>query len=70
MTCDRAQVIVYQLQAEGVKGTSTVSVSTTFDIRTCDESAEASVPFDQQMTSSTGKPLTTVTITFTVPPTA
>jgi outer membrane protein OmpA-like peptidoglycan-associated protein len=61
---DRAQSIVDYLQEAGVKGTFTVSVSTTFDVRTGDKAAD-SLAMDKPMTSSSGKPLTTVGIAFT-----
>ena len=68
---ERAQGIVDQLQASGVKGTYTVSVSTTFDIRdttkTTDAAADAASALSQPMMSSAGKPLTTVTISFDAP---
>jgi len=70
---ERAQGIVDELQASGVKGTYTVSVSTTFEIR--DTTKSSGTPqvtgtvtaLDQPAESSAGKPLTTVTITFDAP---
>ena len=64
---DRAQVLVDQLVAAGVKGDYTVSVSTDFAIRSADKGEIASYSFEQPARSSSGKPLTTVTITYTVP---
>lgn len=63
---DRAQAIVDYLEEAGVKGSYTVSVSTNFDVRSGDKVADA-VALNQPMTSSSGKPLTTVGITFTDP---
>lgn len=64
---DRAQVLVDQLVAAGVKGDYTVSVSTDFAIRSADKGEIASYSLEQPARSSSGKPLTTVTITYTVP---
>lgn len=72
---ERAQGIVDELQASGVKGSYTVSVSTTFDIRDTtkatdagvESAASAATSLNQPMTSSSGKPLTTVTISFDAP---
>jgi outer membrane protein OmpA-like peptidoglycan-associated protein len=63
---DRAERIVQYLEDAGVKGSYTVSVSTTFDIRSGDKAAD-SAAMDRPMTSSAGKPLTTVGISFTDP---
>jgi outer membrane protein OmpA-like peptidoglycan-associated protein len=63
---DRAERIVEYLENAGVKGTYTVSVSTTFDIRSGDKAAD-SLAMDKPKTSSSGKPLTTVGISFTDP---
>jgi outer membrane protein OmpA-like peptidoglycan-associated protein len=63
----RAQGIVDFLQASGVKGSYTVSVSTTFEVRDADRSIVTGVALDQPATSSSGKPLTTATISFDAP---
>lgn len=58
---DRAERVVAYFKDAGVTGKVTMSLSTTFDLR----SGETSVAVDKPMTSSTGKPLTTATIAFT-----
>lgn len=62
---DRAEGIVAYFKAAGVKGQVTVSLSTTFDLRSNDASEASSSAINKPMTSSTGKPLTTATIAFT-----
>ncbi len=71
---ERAQRIVDFLEARGVDGIYTVTVSTTFELqssntRGADKAADASVALDTPMTSSVGKPLTTASIAFTASPT-
>lgn len=70
---ERAQGIVDELQASGVKGAYTVSVSMTFEIRDSTKSpgtpqvTGAVTALEQPAESSSGKPLTTVTITYDAP---
>jgi len=64
---DRAEKIVAYLKDAGVKGKVTVSLSTTFDLRSGDTSGASSASVDKPMTSSTGKPLTTASIAYAAP---
>lgn len=70
---DRAKRIASFLEDAGVSGTYTVSVSTTFTVDAAErqsrslDSTSRSVPLQTPEESSSGKPLTTATITFDAP---
>ena len=64
----RAEVLVDQLVASGVKGDYSVSVSTNFQVRTVDKPTLLGVGMNAPAVSSAGKPLTTVTIAYDIGP--
>jgi outer membrane protein OmpA-like peptidoglycan-associated protein len=67
---DRAERIVKYLQSQGVSGEYTVSISTTFTVDAAERSLSGDMKnqgMDKPMKSSTGKPLTTASISFEAP---